>query len=118
MTQGLIENRTRLIFTAMAVLVACAFGFGLAQASTASAQLPAICEEYPNADVCDDDPTGGDNLGPSAGGDGTGESGGSLPFTGYPLSALIIFLLALLVAGLALRAFLAARSRLAGRDAT
>jgi hypothetical protein len=59
--------------------------------------------------------------GPSAAGlggapaGGVPGGGGSLPFTGYPLDGLILLAGALLIAGLALRAYRAARERLATR---
>jgi len=92
--------------------------------SVAPAQ--SICEQYPNLPVCvEPDDGGGDRdgdddgdedvagagAGASAGGDGDGE----LPFTGYPLTPLLLLLLALLLAGLTIRAYLAARERRAGR---
>ena len=91
--------------------------FAVLQADTASAQGP-ICLQYPNE--CDGDagPTGGtgsssDDL-PAfgSGGDGTGTgAGGELPFTGYPLTFLILLLLILLAAGLTIRAYVAVRDR-------
>ncbi len=58
-------------------------------------------------------PGGADGSDPSAGGDGT--ASGELPFTGYPMTPLLLLLLALLAAGLLLRAYLAVRTRLQAR---
>jgi hypothetical protein len=43
-------------------------------------------------------------------------AGGELPFTGYPLTPLVWLLLAVLVAGVCLRAHLAVRERLRARS--
>ncbi len=91
-----------------------------AQAGT----LPDICTEYPDAPGCED-PGGGGNNPPGGGGGGgdgpgVGPGGGSadptqlgggdgnLPFTGYPVSWLILFALLLLALGLAARTAMAA----------
>ena len=47
----------------------------------------------------------------------TGGNGGELPFTGYPLTPLLLLLLLLLAAGLAIRAYLAVRGRMRSRHA-
>lgn len=102
---------------------------GMLAAEPASAQLPAICDQYPQNPNCDGDigPTGGSDvstppgsigptgtLGATA---GVGEGAGAeLPFTGYPLSALILLLLLLLLIGLAIRAYLAIRDRIQARS--
>jgi hypothetical protein len=91
-------------------------------ASPASAQVD--CAQYPDDPECQGDvgPTGGDTSSnpvgvpfglPGAGfagpsGDIGSGSGGELPFTGYPVSPLIIFALLLLLLGLAARAAQAA----------
>ena len=106
-----------------ALLVAC---FVLIPASSALAQgndLPAICDEYPNLPECvvDPDPPEPDpdpNGNPSAnnfGGDGdrAGNGDGNLPFTGYPLTGLILLLVILIATGIAIRAGIAARDHLA-----
>ncbi len=55
---------------------------------------------------------------PSGGAAGpVGGQGGELPFTGYPLTPLILLLLILLAAGLGLRAYVALRDRLSDRHA-
>jgi hypothetical protein len=110
-----------LIASAFAVLTVAAIG---AQSAPAQALGSEFCQEYPNAPGCQDtgptdneggaDP--GDDATPSAAGPSAdeGSTGGSLPFTGYPLTALILLLLILLLVGLALRAYLAVRDRVAG----
>ena len=82
----------------------------LALASPAQAQLPSICEEYPDDPSCDVDPTGFDvppvtDLGPEGlgGSDNLGNGNGELPFTGYPVSPLILFAILLLLLGVAAR---------------
>jgi hypothetical protein len=97
----------------------------------------AVCEQYPDLPQCaaPDAGTGGEPAGsPAAGGgagptpdepaggsipgagDATGASGsaGNLPFTGYPLSPLVMLVLGLLAAGLLLRAAVALRDGLDG----
>lgn len=114
------------LLTAMGVLAALLAAAAMAVVATpqAAAQQPAICDQYPNLPQCEDDvddegdegdrdevdevAAGG---GPSAGAFGGGD-GGELPFTGYPLNALILLLLALLTLGLATRAYVAVRERL------
>ena len=99
----------------------------LAFAPSASAQ--SICDEYPDLPQCVDPGDGGgenpgdgddegdeDDVAGGAGptadlGDGTGE----LPFTGYPVTPLVLFLLALLAAGVILRSYLYLKQRLADR---
>ena len=89
--------------------------------SQASAGVPAICEEYPNLPQCEEGGGGGggnEDPDEDAGGAGpTGDADGELPFTGYPLTSLLLLLLALLVAGLTLRAYLAIRGRVRGSPA-
>jgi hypothetical protein len=109
-----------LAFAGAAALIA-------SNASQASAGVPAICEQYPDLPQCEA-PTDGGGSNPTGSDDGTAPvadeggptagvgTGGDLPFTGYPLTALILLLLALLLAGLALRTYLAARDRLGGRS--
>lgn len=113
----------------VAIGIAAVALLGLAfSAAPAAAQLPAICDEYPDLPVCSEDAGGGpdddgsdDDVGGTgsgggpAGGDG---GGGELPFTGYPLSWLLILMLILLAAGIALRVGLALKERLAERGAT
>lgn len=91
-------------------------------ATSADAQTPAACEEYEvppcgDGDGDDDDDGDGDNVGPGstggASGDGGGDGDGALPFTGYPLTGLILLFLVLLLLGLTIRAGVALRERLA-----
>jgi len=83
----------------------------LALASPAQAQLPSICTEYPDHPSCEVAPDSFDvppvvgDLGPQglAGGDNLGNGDGTLPFTGYPVSPLILFAILLLLLGIAAR---------------
>ncbi len=98
--------------------------FVLAIPGSAAAGQPAICAQYPDLPQCEEDDAGGggnenendgdgDGDDPVGGGGGTGNAdGGDLPFTGYPLTPLLALLLALLVAGMAIRAYLIVRDRL------
>ena len=92
--------------------------FALATAAPASAQdLPAICDEYPELPECEvrpdpPDPDPDPPEGPTAD-DGDGDGDGELPFTGYPLTGLILLFLILLAIGLAIRAGTAIRERIA-----
>jgi len=110
-----------------AVAAVLALSFGLLTAETASAQGPGseFCEEYPDFPGCETGPTGSTGTtgptgvegptgagGPSAGADAN--AAGTLPFTGYPLTALILLLLILLLVGIAIRAYLAVRDRIGG----
>jgi hypothetical protein len=121
------NRKLTIAIAAFALAFAGAAALIASNASQASAGLPAICEQYPDLPQCTG-PTddGGNN--PTDPSDGTGPvadddgptagigTGGELPFTGYPLTALILLLLVLLLAGLALRTYLAARDRLGGRS--
>lgn len=106
-------------------------------ASSASAG-PSVCEQYPDLPQCGGAPGGGGD--PAGGGDGdsgdegpaagggdsagvqgpsadlSGGRGGDLPFTGYPMTALILLLVVLLLAGLGIRSYLAVRDRVADDD--
>jgi hypothetical protein len=87
-------------------------------AAPASAQ--GICDQYPNSPGCGQGPGGGggennnndddgdENVSPTA---NLGDGDGSLPFTGYPVTPLVLLLLGLLAAGAATRGFVAARDR-------
>lgn len=113
------------LLAAAAALFAALFA-GVASPSLAHAQgQPAICDDYPDLPVCDDvdddDDDGDDDdqdrdgdEGPNAGGggSGSGDGDGSLPFTGYPITDLLLLLAVLLAAGLTIRAYLAVRGRL------
>jgi hypothetical protein len=93
---------------------------------SASAQS-AFCQQYPDDPAClgDVGPGGGNGafdpgvgFGPGVGaGDGSGDGAGNLPFTGYPITPLLLLLLILLLIGLALRTYLAVRDRLRKRAA-
>lgn len=105
---------------ALALLVPLLAVSALVFAATASAQDPDICEQYPNLPQCtepDDDGGDDDQAGAGAGGGGGGVPGanaglgGELPFTGYPLSPLLLACLALLAAGVALRTGMAIQER-------
>lgn len=92
--------------------------------ATATAQLPAICAQYPNLPQClgpdrdeDDDDDDDDRLGSPTASAPTGGAGGELPFTGYPLNPLILLFLSMLALGLASRSYLAIRERMRTREA-
>lgn len=107
------DVRTRTL--AAGVVAAFAFAFVALSPPQASAATLPICSQYPDLPECQDDPAGTAGPGPGADqGRPTGESDGSLPFTGYPLTALVLLLLVLLLAGLTIRAYLAVRGRIAG----
>lgn len=103
----------------------------------ASAQLfkPAICNQYPDLPQCQDTgptnnnghhhhhhhgngPTNDNGNGPTNnlgnGPSANAGNSGTLPFTGYPLTPLILLLLILLLIGLTIRAYIAVRDRLDG----
>jgi hypothetical protein len=141
---GLAQPKT-IIRTGLLAVAAIAAALALTAlvADSASAQQPAICDQYPQLPQCDDNSGGGGGGGggdtdpfdegsgsssgdettsafpapgiPGAGGGPTagpgGGTGGELPFTGYPLTPLLLILLLLLLAGLLIRAYLAARER-------
>ncbi len=126
--QGVTIHKFRALVIALVAAFSLAFAFSAILAQSASAQGPgsALCDRYPELPQCQDDD--GDDDGddddknPSGGGgnpstDDDGPSG-NLPFTGYPLGALTLLLVLLLVAGLTLRAYLAVRDRIAGDGTT
>lgn len=125
MDQGASEKSQSRAFGLLAVLaLLLGLSLSLLGPPTASAQLPAVCEQYPDLPGCVDPDDDGDandendeDAGPAAGAGGPsgGDGDGSLPFTGYPLTSLILLLLALLAIGLAIRLSLAIRGRLATR---
>jgi hypothetical protein len=130
MQLGIDLNRTRGSVLALLVglVVACGFAALVAESASAQSRGSDFCEEYPSTPGCDTEPGGGGG----GGGDGeeddefagdhgdgvvpTGDAGGdgNLPFTGYPVTALVLLLLILLLGGLAIRAYLAVRDRLGG----
>ena len=127
MSWGGGSRRGGMVFlTALVLIAACAF------APAALAQTPAGVDEYqPNPPGGGEEPTGSEggeenegSEGPTGGGGGdegpaggeaptagSGElgdgGGGELPFTGYPLTTLVLIVLILLVAGLVIRAIVA-----------
>ena len=112
---NLTKNLVRLGLIALASAIV-----GLAFAGPASAQMPSGCVEYD--DDCDQGPGGGGGNNPFGDGDGSGDRDGSgdadgkLPFTGYPLTGLILLLLILLAVGLAIRSGTALRDKFAHRQ--
>ncbi|MDQ3730100.1 MAG: hypothetical protein M3355_11005 [Actinomycetota bacterium] len=130
MHQTTINHLRLTIALAAATLLAALAWVAVAQPGTAHAQLPGICDQYPDRPECQDDDDDGDEgdgpdddggEGPTAGAGGDGPSAdagagsGELPFTGYPLSPLLLLLLLLLTVGLAIRAYLAIRQKLSDR---
>jgi hypothetical protein len=122
-----LDRRAARFAVALVAMVALASASAVVPA-TAGAQDPAACQQYPTSDCGDAGPAngGGDTSpgigpgggagAPSAAGTDSGSSHGTLPFTGYPMTPLLLLVLALLAAGLMLRAALAVRDRLrAGR---
>jgi hypothetical protein len=118
-------NAFRLVVLSGIVALFAALLVGASAPSLAHAQgQPAICEDYPDLPVCDDadddddddnDGDRDDDGGPSAGGGGgSGDADGSLPFTGYPITDLLLLLAVLLAAGFAIRAYLGIRARTSG----
>src|SRR5687768_13858096 len=134
---GITRGRLGVGASIVALLAAVAL---FAMPSFAPAQVPAGADEYiPDDPGCPDDmgatvsgtttcPDDKDVKGdndtgvPGSDGDGDGDSegllastsggdGGSLPFTGYPLTAMVLVALALLLAGALLRAGIAIRER-------
>ena len=123
MLQGAHLNRMRTIVLAGVAGLFFALGLTAVLAPSAGAQSPGsdFCQEYPNVPGCDTGPTdeGGSNPndngttpvsgeGPTA----SADTGDELPFTGYPLTALILLLIVLLLVGLSIRGYLAIRARL------
>lgn len=98
----------------IAVTVLCILAFGGFGSASASAQLPSGCEQY---DICigpaQDADVAGD-VGPAGGGAGVRDEG-NLPFTGYPLTGLVMLLMILLITGLIIRGFVGLRSSAAPR---
>jgi hypothetical protein len=132
MRYGIVTKRDRtqgFLLIALATLVltvAATLLFSAATADPASAQQPPICAEYPGLPQCEapaagggENPGGGggggENAIPGSGGS-SGDAGGTLPFTGYPLTSLLLLLLVLLAAGLTIRAYLAIRDRVRARE--
>jgi hypothetical protein len=134
---GVREVRSVSRHPRFAVLIAALLVMGIASlaAATTAGAKPAVCDEYPDLPVCADNagggpsdedvgsddasgtatPVSGSGDGSSGGVGGTG-SGGELPFTGYPLTPLLLLLLLLLAIGLAVRAGIAINDRLRRDD--
>lgn len=124
--QFTLPSKRLTILAALAIAFFAALAVSSAGTPIASAGQPPICDEYPDLPQCAEDEPGDDDrepredAGPGGGGGAgpagpTGDAGdgdGELPFTGYPLTSLLLLLLALLAAGLAVRSYLAARNRL------
>lgn len=134
MVSSSIARSATVLGAALLVALGLALAISAVVADQASAQGSVFCDQYPNDPDCDDDGGGPDddggggpdddgNQGPGGDGDGPvsgdglggGNDGGNLPFTGYPLSPLIIMLLILLAVGLTLRGYTAVRDRLGSR---
>ncbi|HEY8467047.1 MAG TPA: hypothetical protein VIL04_09610 [Solirubrobacterales bacterium] len=130
---GVFSFRAFVGFAVAALIGALALALPLATDAQAQS-LPPICQQYPNLPECqegpdedegDDTPTppGDDEEEPDQTGltppgiGPTGDAGaaGKLPFTGYPLTGALLAFLILLASGLALRAYLATRDRLAAQ---
>jgi len=121
-TSSLTTRKAIAFVAALAVAFLATLAILVASAPQASAQLPSICDQYPDLPQCQGPtgttgttgPTGTTGttgpVGPTAGVDAGAT--GALPFTGYPVTALILLLLILLLTGLAIRGYLAARDRL------
>jgi hypothetical protein len=127
--EALHSSRLRLAVLAIAAVGALAGLLMLVQASSSTvstAHAGAVdCQYFPNDPSCNnpnpqcpdpslDCPGEGTNPNVNQGAQpngGAGE-GGELPFTGYPVTPLILLLLMLLAAGLMIRTYLAARDRL------
>jgi hypothetical protein len=123
-------DQTRLAskFGLVSALLAAVCALILFGPSTASASSAAVCDQYPDLPQCQSAGGGGGGGGTSpSGGDGGGggvpgsadtatgsaATAGELPFTGYPLTPLVLFLVILVTGGLTIRAYVAARDRLA-----
>ena len=115
-------------YLVLALLAALAAFAATALAPGSASAQSAFCQQYPNDPSCLDEGGGGGDdddddddavgVGPGAGvATGTGDPSGNLPFTGYPLSPLILLLLALLAIGLTVRTYIAIRDRMRGRRA-
>ena len=131
MLQGVELDRKRAVIVAIIAGVIAIWTLSGVVAEDASAQGPGseFCEEYPDIPGCAADPVPtatepaepAEPAEPPAAPPATTaaaptvevDTGDELPFTGYPLTALILLLLILLLVGLAIRAYLAIRERVA-----
>ena len=129
--------RLGLILVGAAIPIAISLG---AAAPVAGAQAPAVCDEYAigfcggssgggsghiagtsNGGASQGVPGGGGGATASAGGNAGANDGAeaaTLPFTGYPVTPLVVLLLILLAAGILVRSYVAVRHRLRARHAT
>jgi hypothetical protein len=108
-------ERHRALMWSFALAMLASLGFALIASQPAAAQLPPICEEYPDLPQCelpDEEEPPGDNDGNNGGNGGTGDTDGNLPFTGYPLTPLLMLAIVLLATALAIRGYIAIRKRL------
>ena len=115
----------RKFLTTSSLLAALAVAAVLLLPQAAQAQLPAICDQYPDLPQCeeggggggggDENPSGDEGPGGGSGNLPSGEADagaqGDLPFTGYPMTAILLLMLALLVMGLIIRSVVAIRDR-------
>lgn len=132
MLEGVNRNRRGALILAIAAGVIGAWMLSAVTAERAFAQGPGseFCEEYPDipgcaptpepapppeeqADPVEEEETAAPPAAPAAAPTAVVDTGDELPFTGYPLTALILLLLALLLLGFAIRAYLAIRDRVA-----
>ena len=110
-----IVPHPRLALLALGAVAAGLLLLGPGASVPAAHAQSAACPQY---QTCPN-PPGGGNV-PTGGGGETNPSagqGGQLPFTGYPVTPLILLLAALLAAGAMIRAYIAARDRLLARHA-
>jgi hypothetical protein len=113
MLSGVAVTRTRITVLAVAAMLVSVFALSAIAASDASASEPAICTQYPDLPQCQPDATDPPVAADPTAGPSADVAADNLPFTGYPLTALILLLLTLLLVGLAIRAYLAVRDRIA-----
>lgn len=105
--RALESHRTRALPIAILLaLVALAVA-----AAPANAQLPDICDQYPNLPVCQAPDDADDEVPAGPTGEPGDREGGTLPFTGYPLTPLILLALLLLLLALLIRAYAEVRER-------
>lgn len=118
MLSGVSLTRTWMVVLAAAAALFTALALGAISASEAAAE-PAICSQYPDLPQCQPDGDGQEGQpAATAGAPSADVAADNLPFTGYPLTALILLLLVLLLTGLAIRGYLAIRERVGGNRPT
>lgn len=134
MATGHGVSTTRAGALAMVLAFVLAGALALTPSLAAAQSLPPICQQYPDLPQCqpdvlpptspdpedeaDDEDEGEQQAGvpPAGGPSATSPVSGELPFTGYPLTSLVLVLGILLLAGLSLRAYLALRGRVSARN--